>query len=195
VALAGLVRSAAAQCAEPSGRGGTIAAVSSVNTKGAKISAAKKGVRQVDLEPGELTLTEAWLEFRAEFKIGRGSLQDGVESGKLRHRVVERPGNQPDAIVFNRDQLREDLAKWPCTYPGCDKGPDGGPAPALGDCERCTGHAARGDPAVELVCQHCGKTFMRPVSWLRGREGRGHFCSNKCKGLAHAAATPVGSRP
>jgi hypothetical protein len=160
------------------------------SAKGAKISAAKKGVRQLELATGELTLTEAWLEFRGEFKIGRGSLRDGVESGKLRHRRVERPGNQPDAIVFDRDQLREDLAKWPCTYPGCDKGPDGGPAPALGDSERCTGHAARGDPAVELVCQHCGETFMRPVSWLRGREGRGHYCSNECKGKAFDEANP-----
>jgi hypothetical protein len=149
--------------------------------KGAKISAAKKGVRQLELAPGELTLTEAW----REFKVGRAVLRDGAESGKLRHRRVERPGNQPDAIVFDRGQLREDFAKWPCSYPGCDQ-------PAPGKSGRCGEHAARGEPSVELVCQYepCGKTFVRPVSWLREREGRGHYCSNECKGLAHAAANP-----
>ena len=146
---------------------------------GAKVSAAKKGVRQLDLAPGELTLTEAWREFR----VGRAVLSHGAENRKLRHRRVERPGRQSDAIVFYREQLREDLARWPCSYPGCE-------APAPGRSGRCGDHAARGEPAVELWCQFCGARFTRPVSWLAELEGRGHYCSNECKGKAFSESRP-----
>jgi hypothetical protein len=153
---------------------------------GAKISQSKKGVRQTDLAPGELTRTEAW----REFGIGRAVLLDGVESGKLRHRRVERPGKQRDTIVFDREQLREDLARCPCSHPDCDP-----PAPAPGLSGRCGKHAARGEPAVELECQYqyCEKKrFVRCVSWLAEGEGRGHYCSNECKGKAFAASRPPG---
>jgi hypothetical protein len=164
------------------------------STKGAKISAAKKGVRQLELAPGELTLTEAVRETGLSYRV----LRDGVDlpgpdgKPKLRHRrVARRSGRAPkrngaaEAIIFNREQLQEDLAACPCSYPRCNK-------PAPGKSGRCGDHRARGEPAVELVCQYepCGKTFVRPVSWLREREGRGHYCTNECKGLAFAAANP-----
>ncbi len=146
---------------------------------GAKISAAKKGVRQIKLAPGELTLTEAG----RVVGIDRRTLHDGFESGKLRGRPVERPGNQRDVIVVDLEQLREDLARCPCSYPGCD-------APAPGRSGRCGDHAARGEPAVELTCDRCGRRFTRPVSWLAEREGRGRYCSNRCKGEAFHESRP-----
>jgi hypothetical protein len=33
-------------------------------------------------------------------------------------------------------------------------------------------------------CPRNGEPFTRPASWLAGREGRGNYCSNRCKGLA-----------
>lgn len=164
------------------------------STKGAKISAAKKGVRQLELAPGELTLTDAVRETGLGYRV----LRDGVDltgpngEPKLRHRRIPRPcgraakgSGAAEAIVFDREQLDEDLAACPCSYPRCDK-------PAPGKSGRCGDHAARGEPAVELVCQYepCSKTFVRPVSWLREREGRGHYCSNECKGRAFDEANP-----
>jgi hypothetical protein len=162
------------------------------STKGAKISAAKKGVRQLELAPGELTLTDAVRETGLSYRV----LRDGVDlpgpdgEPKLRHRRVARAcgratkrSGAAEAIIFNREHLQEDLAACPCSYPRCNK-------PAPGKSGRCGDHRARGEPAIELVCQDCGRTFVRPVSWLREREGRGHYCSNEHKGLAHAAANP-----
>jgi hypothetical protein len=131
------------------------------------------------------------LTLPAAIELVGGTLGVGVSKPTFRD-AVRRGLFRADAISegrgmgyrFDRDELLEDLAALPrCSYPNC-------PTPALGRSGRCGDHAARGEPAVELTCRQCAKKFVRPRSWLAEREGRGSFCSNECKGLAHAAANP-----
>jgi hypothetical protein len=61
--------------------------------------------------------------------------------------------------------------------------------PAPGDSGRCSQHQAQKYATVDLVCQNpnCprqGAPFRRYGSWLAERQGRGHYCSNRCKGQA-----------
>lgn len=133
----------------------------------------------VDAE--ELTATEAAREFEIDertLRDGATHVREGMTVPVLRSYLVDRP-KHPQMRVFVRGELREDLAKCPCSYPCCG-------APAPGRSGRCGKHRARGVPAVELICQRCGETFLRPQSWLDGLEGRGHYCSNRCKGLGTA---------
>jgi hypothetical protein len=64
---------------------------SDYSARGAAISAAKKGVRQLDLAPDELTLTEAWRESR----VGRDVLRASEGAGRRARAAaaaVRRPG-------------------------------------------------------------------------------------------------------
>lgn len=149
-----------------------------------RISAAKAGVRQVALEPDELTLTEAI----AETGHSHQALTAGCGSGKLRHRIIARPGGQSDVIVFRRGWLAEDLANCPCIVADCENA-------APGKSDRCGDHAARGKPAVWRVCSYrqCRSPILVHVSRLRERAvlpgdvavefERGHYCNAECRNL------------
>ena len=141
---------------------------------GAAISAAKRGVPLVDRAEDEFTAQQAAREFAIDARTLRQAAlrqRAGKQRG-LRHRVIERPGRQPDAIVFRRSELVEDLAALTCVYPGCEN-------PAPGASGRCGSHSAKGEPAVEKTCKQCGATFTRYRSWLKERAGRGRFCTNR----------------
>jgi len=145
-----------------------------------RISEAKKGKPQFALDPEEITLQQAVKETGFSRKV----LKDGVDDDILSHRMVERPGRQSDAIVFHLPTLRGELARRECSYPPCTE-------PAPGRSGRCGEHAARVKyETLELVCDQCGEQFTRPGSWLREREGRGTYCSNRCKGAAFAESRP-----
>lgn len=80
------------------------------STKGANISAAKKGKRQVQLAEDELTLDDA----RKERIANREELLDGIKPGpdgqpRLRHRREPVPGGR-QATIFRRRWLLVDLA-------------------------------------------------------------------------------------
>lgn len=115
----------------------------------------------------ELTAKQA----ASEVGIDARTLRDGFKLRKLRGHERGR------FLYFELDELREDLAACPCSRPDCS-------APAPGKSGRCNRHQAGGEPPVDLICQCCGEAFQKPVSWLKGRPGRGHYCSNTCKGRA-----------
>ena len=122
----------------------------------------------------------------AKTEVDYRTLVDGAKRGVLRcdWQPTSRDGKQP---MFELAELLEDLAACPCSYPGCSM-----PAPAGSG--RCGRHRARGEASVELTCQHCGKTFTRPRSWLAEMEGRGHYCSNRCKGKGTMSAEALQER-
>jgi hypothetical protein len=158
---------------------------SKTTQKGQRISAAKKGKPLVARDdPNELTRQEAVREtgLSAKVLLEGADRQVRYEAGEdvrrgLRHRRLPH-ANGGEVIVYDCDEITEDLARpeMSCVYPGCDR-------PAPGNSGRCGQHAAKGDPPVSLVCQQCGETFNRYGSWLREREGRGRFCSDRCEML------------
>jgi hypothetical protein len=147
-------------------------------SRGEKISAAKKGRPLIARGPTEITRQEAVREsgLSAKVLLEGADRQLRLERGEkvragLRHRRVPH-ANGGAVILFDRTELAEDLARLTCLW--CDQ-------PAPGDSGRCRRHQAKKYATAELICFQCGEPFTRPGSWIRGREGRGRFCSNECQ--------------
>jgi hypothetical protein len=79
----------------------------------------------------------------------------------------------------------EELKPKRCSYPGCDE-------PAPGPSGRCGEHAAGVKyPAERRYCARPGcDEDMGLIHGSRLKQGRGVYCSNRCKGLAHEEANP-----
>jgi hypothetical protein len=150
----------------------------SMATKGQRISAAKKGKPLVARGPNEITRQEAVREtgLSAKVLLEGADRQVRHERGLtarrgLRHRRLPH-ANGGEVILYDRDELAEDLARLPCQW--CDQ-------PAPGDSGRCRRHQAKKYATVDLTCFQCGEPFTRHGSWLRERDGRGRFCSDECQ--------------
>jgi hypothetical protein len=165
--------------------------------KGQRISAAKKGKPLVARGPNEITRQQAVREtgLSAKVLLEGADRQLPCERGEdvrpgLRHRRLPH-ANGGEVILFDSDELVEDLARLPCQW--CD-------LPAPGDSGRCRRHQAKKYATVELVCEwkDCprnGEPFTRYGSWLREREGRGRFCSDRCEMLWLKANDPRFASP
>lgn len=148
---------------------------------GKRISRAKKGRALVARHPSEITLKQAI----AETGFSRKVLYEGAIDGRLRHRRVPRAGSQPDAFLFDRDELLEDLARRRCAYPGCEK-------LAPGRSGRCANHGpgAKSD-TLELVCQYsqCPRGANPSPGRARGY-ARGRAAVTTALGSARARRSP-----
>jgi predicted transcriptional regulator len=159
--------------------------VRAMGDRGATISAAKKG-KTTRSELG-LTVPQAAERAGLDKRTFRRLVVDVGEKGVF-HGTPIREGR---GIGYRLDpvEFTEDLERAPrCEVPVWDKdaGAYGACGEVAGPSGRCGHHAAKGEPQVVLVCEYepCGKAFTRYVSWLREHEGRGHYCSNECKGKA-----------
>lgn len=106
----------------------------------------------------------------------------GCDDDSIEHVTVDTPrGRQPRLTQETVDQLKARR----CSSPGCD-------APAPGRSGRCGKHAARVKvPAERRSCARPGcDEDLGVVPGSRIALGRGKYCSERCKGLAHHEANP-----
>lgn len=125
----------------------------------------------------------------------RQSRYEAGESDRpgLRHRRLPHL-NGGEVILFDCDELAEDLARLPCEW--CEE-------PAPGDSGRCKRHQAKKYPTVELVCdwEDCprgGEPFTRYGSVHHARKQRGDehtFCGDRCEMLYLKAHHPQFASP
>lgn len=76
----------------------------------------------------------------------------------------------------------EEIKHRRCSHPDCDE-------PAPGPSGKCRKHAAEKTPPEHRRCGWCGKD-MGLIHGSRLEQGRGVYCSNRHKGLAHAEQYP-----
>lgn len=157
-------------------------------SRGEKISAAKRGKPLVARSANEITVQQAVRETGRSAKVLRegAARQLRYERGEnerpgLRHRRLPH-ANGGEVILFDRAELVEDLARLSCQW--CDQ-------PAPGDSGRCRRHQAKKYATVKLVCDwgacpRGGEPFTRYGSVNRSRADRGDthtFCSDRCEML------------